>query len=190
MKKLLFLLPLFALALTFTACEDDPIVPEITDGIIHYDGENNTAPVFNAGVYEAAARFTPAITEQFEGQNLEEVSFYLVELPVYAEVRIYGSGRSDEPGDMLYSANVTDVISANSWNDHILTTPVELDGRDLWIAVYLEHSGATQSIGCDLGPAINNAGDWLYEENDGDWLTFTQRSGASINWNIRGAIAE
>lgn len=190
MKKLLFLLPLFVLALTFTSCEDDPIVPEITDGILSYDGPNNTAPSLNAGVYEAAARFTPAITEQFEGKNLEEVSFYLVELPIYAEVRIYGRGRSNEPGDLLYSADVTDSMNANNWNDHILTNPVQLDGRDLWIAVYLEHSGPTRSIGCDSGPAINNAGDWLYEESDGNWLTFTERSSASINWNIRGAVEQ
>jgi len=190
MKKLLLLLPLFALVFTFTACEEDPEVPQITDGILRYDGPNNTAPVFNAGVYEAAARFTPALTEQFEGKKLEEVSFYLVELPVYAEVRVYGRGRNDEPGDMLYSADVTNNMAANSWNDHTLTESVELDGRDLWISVYLEHTRTTQSIGCDSGPAINNAGDWLYEENDQDWATFTQRSGASINWNIRGAVEE
>lgn len=186
MKKLLLLLPIFALLMT--SCEDD--VPVILDGTLSYDGPNNTSPLFQTGEYEAAARFTPAVVDPYEGKNLEEVSFYLVDLPDRCEVRVYGNGRNDEPGDLLYSADVTTGLIANNWNDHVLATPVEIDGRDLWISIFLDHDRNAQSIGCDSGPAVNNAGDWLFEANDGEWRTFTSRANASINWNIRGVVSE
>jgi len=47
-----------------------------------------------------------------------------------------------------------------------------------------------QTIGCDAGPN-STGGDWLYQESDGRWLTFQQRTTTeSINWNIRGFVSE
>jgi hypothetical protein len=42
-------------------------------------------------------------------------------------------------------------------------------------------------IGCDAGPSKDN-GDWLYESGDGQWISFLDRGGDDINWNIRAVI--
>ncbi|MEL7021487.1 MAG: hypothetical protein AAGK47_07765, partial [Bacteroidota bacterium] len=68
MKKLVFLLPFLCIGLIFTACEDESDITVVVDGILRYDGPNSTAPLLDAGTYEAAARFTSALTSSLEGQ--------------------------------------------------------------------------------------------------------------------------
>jgi hypothetical protein len=51
------------------------------------------------------------------------------------------------------------------------------------------HNDVLQSIGCDAGPAAPD-GDWLYQDSDQEWQTFRQRTGESINWNIRGKVTD
>lgn len=181
----IFLLGLFIL---LVSCEDDEPVQEF---FLNYDGDNVTAPYLEAGVHEAAARFRADRTGQYEGQFLNEVEFYLLELPTECEIRVYGPGTASSPGDLLYSQNVTNNISASSWNTHQLTTPVEITGGDLWICVRLTHSATNTTIGCDAGPTNPN-GDWLYSDSDSAWLSFRDRTSqaVSINWNIRGKIGE
>ncbi len=174
------------LLLTAACGKDDENLPDF-----QYDRGSNTAPFFEPGTYEAAARFTPVQTGPFEGEKLTDIEFFIVNLPTSCEVKVYGQGTPTTPGDLLYSAAVTGNISANNWNTHTLSTPVNITSEDLWLVVRVIHDSRTNSVGCDPGPAVSN-GDWLLDEaGDGEWLTYRARTAdvVNINWNIRGYAA-
>lgn len=176
-----------AVSLTLIGCQEDEIIDR--ENLLSYDGPNNTAPLLPIGEYEAAARFTSAELAQYVGQKLVEVSFFIGDLPRDCVVKIYDQGTPTTPGTLLYQASVSNSLNPRSWNNHEVRRPIDITGKDLWIAVNVYHNDVLQSIGCDAGPAIPD-GDWLYEDSDQQWQTFQQRTGESINWNIRGRVAD
>ena len=186
MKKYLFLF--LAISFTLVSCEKDE--DPITELELHLDGPNQSAPFFDPGTYEAAARFTANYTREYEGKNLEAVEFYLAELPDQCEVRIYDIGSATEPGDLLYSAEITN-LGSNAWNKHTLNTPLELSGDDLWISIKVTTDERSNIMGCDPGPANSN-GDWTFSSEDNAWQTYRDRTNniVNINWNIRGDVAD
>lgn len=183
MKKINFLL--LGLAILFAACGDD----RSAENALRYDGDNQTAPLLEEDAYEAAARFPSSITSNYIGQNLTQVSFYMAGTPLQSSVVIYEGGTADEPGTEVYSESITGTITQNAFNAHVLSTPVPITGDDLWISIKFRQNRTLQTIGCDAGPNSGD-GDWLYRESDGRWLTFNQRTGEGINWNIRGVVSE
>lgn len=184
MKSNLFLLMVSLLFLG--ACKKDDARPTDT---LSYDGDNQSAPNLSADTYEAAARFDASLIADHVGRNLDRVSFFVGELPSECVVKIYDEGTASEPGALLYSADVSDKITGLDWNNHRLTDPIELTGKDLWIAIRFTHTGTIRSIGCDEGPAATD-GDWLYQISDNQWLPLRQRLPININWNIRGHIKD
>ncbi|MCB0592654.1 MAG: hypothetical protein H6557_28025 [Lewinellaceae bacterium] len=187
--KRISILGLFAL-LAFSACQknDEPPVPS-GENVLNYDGPNATGPLLAAGEYEAAARFPAVETNPYEGKRLTEVTWFMGILPSSCKVRIYGPGSGDEPGQLLYSADVTDRVQVPSWNTHELRDPILIEGQELWISIAFTHPAQQQSIGCDSGPNVAG-GDWLFSSNDNQWITYVQRTGESVNWNIRGIVGE
>jgi hypothetical protein len=177
------------LLLTGAACSDDD--GDVLDGdgtvLLHYDGDNVTAPLLAGATYEAAARFTIAQTDDVSDGELTEVRFYIASPPASCTVKVYAGGTASSPGAVLYSEDVTAEIVADSWNEHVLGDPVDIPNDDLWIGIEFSHVGPQSTIGCDAGPAAGN-GDWLYSSIDDDWIPFDQRTAASINWNIRGKV--
>ena len=187
--KRISILGLFAL-LAFSACQknDEPPVPS-GENVLNYDGPNATGPLLAAGEYEAAARFPAVETSPYEGKPLTEVTWFMGILPSSCKVRIYGPGSGDEPGQLLYSADVTDRVQVPAWNTHELRDPILIEGQELWISIAFTHPAQQQSIGCDSGPNVAG-GDWLFSSNDNRWRTYVQRTGESVNWNIRGIVGE
>lgn len=183
MKKYTFLF--CCLALLMSACKDD----DDTVNRLSLDGDNLTGPLLQAATWQAAARFTPAETEEFSGLRLTQIEFFMGNIPAEAEVRVFGPGVNNTPGDLLYTAQVGNSITPTAWNSHRIATPIDITGQELWIAVGLVHDIDQQSIGCDAGPAVTN-GDWLFSSIDGQWRTFRDRTGESINWNIRGVVEQ
>ncbi|MFK7907201.1 MAG: hypothetical protein AB8B69_18840 [Chitinophagales bacterium] len=186
MNKVIFFLLLAMLS--FAACEDENTI----DADLHYDGANESAPFLDIGTWEAAARFPANVMMEFQGKNLTEVEFFILERPDACAIHIYGEGTSDAAGTLLYSENVSNSVNANSWNRHMLSTPLVISGEeDLWISVVVTHNSPLASVGCDAGPAELN-GDWTYSDGDGEWQTLNFRTNqrVDINWNIRGYIGE
>jgi len=148
-----------------------------------------TAPQLSAGTYEAAARFTSNQTASLQNGQLTEVYFYILNAPSSATIKIYKGSSGTTPVTTVYSKSVTSDLESNSWNHHILTSPIDIDQEDIWIAVRFQIGQASQTIGCDTGPAATN-GDWLFENADGNWEKLLNRSNneANINWNIRGVV--
>jgi hypothetical protein len=188
MKKYLFLLLCFTVV--FQACQDDEAVPDPTN-LLNYDGDNFSAPALDAGIYEAAARFTTTEVAEFEGKQLIGVDVYFVSVPVSPRVKIYAQAAGGIPGDLLYDANITSEASTDSWTRHTLTTPITIPTEGLWIAIRIDHPETFGSVGCDEG-AANPNGDLMFVNGDNIWTTLREfTNGATdINWNIRGVVEE
>ena len=119
---------------------------------------------------------------------MTEVSYFIAGTPQQTTLIIY-SGGTNEPEQVVYEASLTGTITQNSFNNHVLAEPLAITGEPLWISIKIRQNRTLQTIGCDAGPT-STGGDWLFQESDGQWLTFGQRNGESINWNIRGFVAE
>ncbi|MDX1410243.1 MAG: hypothetical protein R3330_18965 [Saprospiraceae bacterium] len=185
MWKYVGLLMLVAL----TACKDDPADP-FDPGLMHLDGANNTAPFLPAGTVEAAARFDADILAQYAGKRIDNVQFFIYDIPDEAHLMIYGQGQGNEPGPVLYESEITGALAQGGWNTLPLLAPLDLPSDALWITIRMQiNNGGIQVIGCDAGPA-QDGGDWLFESTDNQWRTFRARSGSNINWNIRAVMIE
>ncbi|MEN0047663.1 MAG: hypothetical protein AAF806_11445 [Bacteroidota bacterium] len=183
MKKwsLLLVVAIFA----FIACNDDP---ELSN-VLSYDGENFSAPQLPAGQHTFAVRFGEDELKDFIGKSLDEVTFYAGLQPESCVVRIFAEGTANEPGVELYNANVTDGLLLQDWTKHkIAGGGIEITGEDIWIAIDVIHAQAQQSIGCDAGPNQTD-GDWLFRSDEPGWKSFSAGP-ESVNWNIRGVVAD
>lgn len=184
MKHLLLLF--LALSIVNFSCSDD----DEPDGdiILNYDGDNETAPTLAGGLYEFAVRFPTSTTSRVEGKRLTQVSFYLYEAPDELTITLSQDGTPATPGDFILRQRVAD-LRTNSWNTVTLTQPYTFsDPAALWVGIEIIHNDAfLQTVGCDAGPARAN-GDWLFAEDDGEWTTFRDRVGDSVNWNIRAIV--
>lgn len=170
------------------SCKDD----EVLDGTVtlHYDDDNVTAPLLTTSTFESAARFIASEMATYYNDELTQVEFYFEELPDDCEVIIRATGANNRPSDTpLYaSGNIISSIRSG-WNTHTLTTPLVLDGTDIWVGIRYSQDGNDRTLGCDDGPANPN-GEWLYDALDGRWEPLRERTNGliNINWNIRAVI--
>lgn len=175
---------LLCLSLMLISCDDD--LP-ILDNKLQLDGNNDRAPILNAGNYETAAYFSASIMQDKTDRRLREIDFFLYNIPASLEVVVYGEGSVSRPGDELYKATLGSNLRADRWNTHVLSEPLTLSGNPIWISVKFTSDAAEQIIGCDAGPRVNG-GDQLFSSNDGGWTTYQAISGESVNWNVRGEL--
>lgn len=182
--KLRYLLFILAALLTLGCSDDNDGQPE-GPNVLNYDGPNFTAPTLASGLYEFAVRFPTVITRNVSGRQIEQVSFYLYDVPVQMYINISPDRTPTLPGDIVYSQQVTN-FQPNSWNTINLDDPFVLDDNPIWIGIEVDLDRQMQTVGCDAGPANGN-GDWLYDEDNREWATFSTRTNQneSVNWNIR-----
>lgn len=184
--KGLSFISMLLLAFCFTSCGDDGSEE------LNFDGDNFSAPILVPGVHECAARFIPALLEDFAGRQIVAINYFMKELPDEAEIKIYGESGPSEPGAVLYSRDITNEMQANSWNLHTVSSPITLNGiEDLWISIKVVHFSDKCSVGCDEGPADTN-GDFYFSEFNNFWTSFRSATNqeTSINWNIRAVLDE
>lgn len=171
------------------ACEKNEEEPDIIEADLHHDSVNLTAPFLDPSIYEAAARFSASETSPFVGKNLVEISFFIQNLPDACEVRVYGMGTDNTPGELLYTQDVSGSIRPNRFNRHFLNPPLPIPQEDIWLSIRFSDTERNNIIGCDAGPAQGD-GDWIYDDAFEVWLSFREYTNqeASINWNIRGHV--
>jgi len=143
--------------------------------------------------FVAAHRFTP---EQLyvlgvAGADLVSVSFYVIDLLISAEIRIYQGG-GDQPlhsGALVYSQpiDLSDIIS-NDWTNIPLHNVIQIPStEEFWIGVYYEMMGTTPA-GYDSGPMVYGYGDLIYYNNS--WVSVNDLiPGTNANWLIKGFVA-
>ena len=186
--KYFSLLFVLGFSLIFFNCNnDDENVSN--DAELFYDMGANSAPFFGEGTHQAAVRFPRSLMANFEDQTLDRVEFYLVNLPTNCVIKIYNEGTAQVPGPILYEADISTTVNANAWNGHTLTDSLVLTGNELWIAIEFTHTEQNNTLGCDVGPALEN-GDWVLEADQIGWSSYRDftSNAVSINWNIRGFV--
>ncbi|MFC2107249.1 choice-of-anchor J domain-containing protein [Bacteroidota bacterium] len=154
------------------------------DVTLNWDGDNgNSVGLTGANDWEAAAMFPSSMISQYAGMELTYVDVFINDPdPADAfEVRIYGMESDMVSGPLLYSQAFTPTTL--SWNTITLTTPVVIDGQDIWIAIWVDQTTLTHPIGADLGPAVAY-GDYIKTGQAWGHLF----PGIDGNWNIRGTL--
>lgn len=189
MQKL-FLVTSILLSFFLFSCEENGLTeaPEVDPPleVLNYDGPNQDAPELPSGQdLEGAVLFPASVASAFEGSEMIRVQYYIQEKPSAATLKIYSKSNNGLPGDLVYSAALSSELSANSWNEHFIASPIRIDRDDIWIAIRFNHVVDQRTLGCDQGPAINN-GDWIFL--DGEWSPLSAISSVNINWNIRVVI--
>ncbi len=183
MKKYIYVMMMVLVA--GIGCQDDD--DNFDPLLLHHDDENANAPALPVGEFEAAAHFTINDVRRHPNTELVAIDYFIEDLPAYAEVRISESNGSNVPGNITFSRDVTNQIIPFSWNRVNLGDAQPL-GDGLWLSVFFDNTvDNLRFMGCDAGPGRAN-GDWLYDDFDGQWLSYQTRTGESINWNIRGVL--
>lgn len=153
--------------------------------VLHYDGENMDAIGLTAGgTFYTAARFPASMVNPFEGATITSVDVYINDLPSDATMKIWGPGTSTTPGQLLHEQPV--LANPYDWNTINLTTPLVLDGNDIWVGFTYTHDEGYFIAGIDGGP-VNPNGDFLSQ--DGVVWERLSNYGLGANWNIRANLA-
>jgi len=170
-------------SIIFSACGGDE-----NENLLHYDGDNATAPFFIDGQYITAARFQANLMNIYAGRQMDQVQLYIFEIPDFAELILFSGDGNSIPNNIITQQDIRAQLQRNSWNTINLSNPYTIDGQELWIALDFRVTGQEMIIGCDAGPRNPN-GDRLFTDND-NWTTFNAFTGTeSINWNIRGVLS-
>ena len=156
---------------------------------LKFDGDQDSAPSVTPGTWEIAARFTASDIGSYAGSSLSGLYFYIASRPDAAMAKVYGPGNASSPGTLLYSADITSCLRSIRWLRHDFSSVIPLGSDDIWISIEVTLPSGGTSVGCDAGPA-SGRGDWLYSASNGQWRTFQNRTGESVNWNVRGIVAE
>jgi len=192
MKKLLFLF--LSIAVLLPACKDDDGVINNLD-VLQYDGDNQSAPIFEEGTSVAAAFFPASYVASRSDKKIRDIEFFIGDIPAKTIVRVEQNGPNDVPEAVLYELDVTNDLQGNNWNRIEFTNSadyIDLPSEGVWLTVEVRHDNADErSVGCDNGNAVEN-GDWIYHDSDNQWRTLRDRTGnqVDINWNIRANLTD
>lgn len=179
LKVLIFTL----LALALVQCEKE----DSGSDLLSYDNDYSTSPTLPAGAYEYGVKFPANSLVQHAGKTLAEFQWYQARIPARCFIRVYQGSDGNKPGTLAYEFNATDVVQADKWNTHTLTTPVTIAAEDIWLTVRFNLTDVRETVGCDAGPGKTN-GDWFFDGRNTNWVTYQSVANTSINWNIRGKL--
>ena len=160
--------------------------PATRDVVLNYDGENNNAiGSASAGQWRVAAMFPASMVKQYNGTYLTAVDIFYKDLASANKIQIYdmGSINLPGPGALIYEQNFTPMME--SWNHIVLTTPVYISGRDLWVGYKFNQIPDAYTAGVDVGPANPN-GDWF--ATGPGWGHLSDNAALNYNWNIRAQL--
>ena len=187
--KQFWILSMMVLAIAMSSCDDDDDGFQFDPAVMHYDGVPANAPILPEGKVELAAQFKSDAMNFYAGKKIDAVQFFIFGTPTVSSLVIYGKGDGSSPGSVLFEQDLSGDLVADDWNVIVLDPPLTLPSDELWISLKLPDGENIQSMGCDAGPAISG-GDWMWEESDGEWKTFRERSTDNINWNIRASMTD
>ncbi|MCL2289832.1 MAG: T9SS type A sorting domain-containing protein [Bacteroidetes bacterium] len=129
---------------------------------------NNATPLI-----EVAAKYPTSVYCDKMGTYITKVAYFMYQ-PVTNNTltaRVYGSGSYNSPGEVLAQATITNAMSGN-WNEITLSTPVLLDGQDIWVAFEFTQPVGGFPISYDEGDAIENS-NWTRSDGGGWRQMFT-----------------
>jgi len=114
---------------------------------------------------EVAAKYPSSVYCDKMGTYITKVAYFMYQPVVNNTLtaRVYGGGSFNSPGEILAQATITNAMSGN-WNEITLSTPVLLNGQDIWVAFEFTQPAGGFPISYDDGAAIENS-NWT--RNDG-----------------------
>lgn len=167
--------------------------PDITidkamrDGVMNYDGDNANSIGWGSSFdVFVATRFMPDLVSQFVGQEITSVDIYIGALPTDGEIVVYvwDKGGFAMPGGTTILGQETFAVTADSWNTIALTTPIQLDGDEIWVGYEFTTIASTYTLGVDGESIISGTN---YIRTTPAWSEFTGIDGVG-NLNIRANV--
>ena len=184
--RLFFILYLFVL-IPLVSCEDSDDDFQSPLALLNHDGNNASAPILQAGTNHVGVMFTAGQVAQYNQGELSEIQIFMANSPEFCQLDIYlGTDNNQMPSTRIFSADVTSVIAASSWNNLVLDQPLTIDSEDLWVTLTFDHPVNASFIGCDAGPQVTN-GALILNASETAWEAYPF---ANINWNIRVGFIE
>ena len=169
--------------------------PELTNGgspgpsdnvILNYDGPNFSAiGLIDGGLMTVGARFPASMVGQYAGMELTQVEVYINDPPNSTVLKIFDYGLPDVPGPGSQLYQESWIYSPNNWNVVNLSSPVFVNGGDLWVTYAVDHQAGTFPAGTDQGPAHPD-GDWI--SSGPGWGHLSSNPALDYNWNIRAHL--
>ncbi len=155
--------------------------PSNRDVTLNYDGENSTGVGLTAGAqWRAAVRFPSSMVAPYNGMYLTSVMIYINENANSHKLQVYDMGSINVPGPgALLVEQAFEPLPG--WNTVTLTTPLYVNGKELWVGYWMDQPAGLFPAGCDAGPA----------HPDGRWISTGPGWGflsLDYNWNIRAEL--
>lgn len=161
-----------------------PLDEERDLNVLNYDKENTEAfGLTSGGSFQVSSRFPSSMTAAYQGFELQSIDIFINDLPDACELKIYGAGSSTTPGALLSEQAFSPACSG--WVTVELTSPLIIDGTDIWIGYTVTHAENMFPAGCDMGPANGN-GDYI--STDGNTWYHLSEYELNCNWNIRANL--
>jgi len=158
--------------------------PANRDVTLTYSGENASAiGLTAANMWSVAANFTADMVVPYNGMYLTAVDVFVNDPADAHKIQVYdmGSVNLPGPGELLYEQDFFPNIG--DWTTVVLTQPVYVSGRDLWVGYWMDQPAGIFPAGIDAGPADPN-GNWI--KSGMAWSHLDAQFDA--NWNIRGQL--
>ncbi len=136
-----------------------------------------------------AARFTSTeLSPYYTTNEITQVRIFMYSSYFSnCTIKVWEGGSLGNPGNEVYSQDITGSVSVGSFTTHILSSPVTLiSGNEYWIGYSLDATGDHPS-GADSGPIIAEKGGWMYLNNS--WSELDDL-GINRNWCIEMVIDE
>ncbi|MBU2464846.1 MAG: T9SS type A sorting domain-containing protein, partial [Bacteroidetes bacterium] len=138
-----------------------------------------------ANTWTAAAKFTADMVLPYNGMYLTAVDVFINDPADAHKIQIYDMGSifPPGPGEMLYEQDF--FPNVGDWTTVVLTQPVYVSGRDLWVGYWMDQPAGIFPAGVDAGPGDPN-GDWM--RTGPAWSHLNDSPDFDVNWNIRAQL--
>lgn len=163
-----------------------PAAPANRDVTLTYSGENASAiGLTSANQWRVAARFPAEMTVPYNGMYLTAVDVFINDPADDHKIMIWdmGSINLPGPGELIYEQGFFPNIG--TWTTVVLTEPVYVNGRDLWVGYWMDQPAGIFPAGVDAGPAVPD-GDWI--SSGPGWSHLSSNPDLNANWNIKALL--
>ena len=135
-----------------------------------------------------AARFSDTLTSLYSGYYLEQIEIFIGEIPSSLVLKVFDEGTDTSAGPLIYSQDVSNLITQLSWNIFDVNPPILITGNDIWIGYEVTMTLIQYVIGIDSG-FVHPDGDWLFDPSDSSYGWYHLSDfGFDNNWIIRGYL--
>lgn len=146
----------------------NPNMTSTGETVLRYCGDSIlTAWGYLGGAqYDIAIGFPSDSIQAHIGKTLQSISVFTTDQITNAKVRVYDMSFNG-PGEVLYEQPF---VPVNGWNNVSLLEPIILDGRDLWVGVWIDQPDSVWPVFCDTH-SDNNYSDWFTAANYSNWYS-------------------